>query len=83
MQIWGLERPMLLGKMFVPLQFDGRRPSSEPNSDHQSSHSPFFSKFLARKFVGCKLWISRQSKPQRKLEEMGCECIASVAVIYF
>lgn len=80
----GLERPMPLGQILLPLQIAvGGDPLLNWIPTISQGYSPFFSKLLVRKCAGCKLLISRQNKPQRKPEEMGCECVNSVGVIYF
>jgi len=79
MQIWGLEKPVLLGQILPPLQTAvGGDPLLNRILTISQGHCPFFSKLLVRKCAGFELFISRQNKPQRKLEETGRECIASV-----
>lgn len=82
MQIWNLEGLMLLGWVLLPLQVAVERDLNWVLTIGQGC-SPVSTKLLVRKCVGWKLWISGQNKPQRKLEEMGRECVTSVAVIYF
>lgn len=83
MQIWNLEGLMLLGWVLLPLQVAVERDLLNWVLTIGQGCSPVSTKLLVRKCVGWKLWISGQNKPQRKLEEMGRECVTSVAVIYF